>query len=260
MVNRYAPWRYFLLALVIVIGAVYAAPNLYGEDPALQISHRVNLIDESELNNIRSLLETEGIEHRSVELDGNNVLVRFDSEDAQLRAASRVRDLLQASDTRYGVALNLAPATPDWLTSLNALPMYLGLDLRGGVHFLMEVDMDAAIEKSMERAAGELRSFMREEKIRYKAVQANKTSISVRFTSQEDRDSARQKLEDEYRDFEFDAQEPGQRTGRCRAGDSAAGRLKGRGAVARRAGHRARQGNPRRHRDSGVSPRARQFR
>ena len=203
MVNRYAPWRYFLLALVIVIGAVYAAPNLYGEDPALQISHRVNLIDESELNNIRSLLETEGIEHRSVELDGNNVLVRFDSEDAQLRAASRVRDLLQASDTRYGVALNLAPATPDWLTSLNALPMYLGLDLRGGVHFLMEVDMDAAIEKSMERAAGELRSFMREEKIRYRAVQAGRGGISIRFASAEERDAARLALEEEYRDYQF---------------------------------------------------------
>ena len=203
MVNRYAPWRYILLILIIAVGAIYAAPNLYGEDPAVQITHRVNLIDEGELNNVKSLLQSENIDYRSAELDGNNVLVRFDSEDTQLRAASQIRTALEASDKRYGVALNLAPATPDWLTMLNALPMYLGLDLRGGVHFLMEVDMDSAIEKSLNRASGELRSFMREEKLRYKAVQSNKTSISVRFTTQEARDAARLILEDEFRDYEF---------------------------------------------------------
>jgi preprotein translocase subunit SecD len=203
MVNRYAPWRYILLILIVAIGVIYATPNLYGEDPALQITHRINLIDEGELNNIKSLLQSENIEHRSVELDGNNVLVRFASEDAQLKAATLMRDLLFASDKRYSIALNLAPATPDWLTALSALPMYLGLDLRGGVHFLMEVDMDSAIEKSLNRASGELRSFMREEKVRYKAVQASKNSVSIRFTSVEARDAARLILEEEFRDFEF---------------------------------------------------------
>ena len=201
MVNRYAPWRYILLILIIAIGALYATPNLYGEDPALQITHRVNLVDEGELNNIRSTLETEAIDFRSLELDGNNVLVRFDSEEAQLKAATQLREALYASDRRYSIALNLAPATPEWLTALSALPMYLGLDLRGGVHFLMEVDMESAIEKSLERAAGELRSFMREEKIRYKAVQATAKKISVRFVSLEDRDAAKLLLEEEYRDF-----------------------------------------------------------
>jgi preprotein translocase subunit SecD len=203
MVNRYAPWRYILLLLIIVIGAVYAAPNLYGEDPALQISHRVNLIDEAELGNISSLLENEGVDYRSVELDGNNILVRFDSEEKQLRAADQVREALFANDRRYSIALNLAPATPDWLTGLNALPMYLGLDLRGGVHFLMEVDMESAIEKSLERFSGEMRTFMREEKVRYKAVLASSDKISIRFASAEARDSARLLLEDEFRDFEF---------------------------------------------------------
>ena len=203
MVNRYAPWRYILLLLVIAVGAIYAAPNLYGEDPALQITHRVNLVDEGELNNIRSLLETEGVDYRSIELDGNNVLVRFDSEEAQLRAAEQVRDALDRVDRRYGVALNLAPATPDWLTALNALPMYLGLDLRGGVHFLMEVDMDSAIEKSLERAAGEMRGYLREQKVRYQGVQATSEKISVRFKTAEARDAARLILEEEYRDFEF---------------------------------------------------------
>jgi preprotein translocase subunit SecD len=203
MVNRYAPWRYILLLLVVVIGAVYAAPNLYGEDPALQISHRVNLIDAAELGNIKSLLDNEGIDYRSIELDGNNLLVRFDSEEKQLRASTEVREALFETDRRYSIALNLAPATPDWLTALNALPMYLGLDLRGGVHFLMEVDMGSAIEKSLQRAAGELRGFMREEKIRYKAVQSSVSNISIRFDNAEDRDSARLLLEEEYRDFEF---------------------------------------------------------
>ena len=203
MVNRYAPWRYVLLILIIAIGIIYATPNLYGEDPALQIAHRVNLADQRELDNIKSLLETEGIEYRSIELDGNNVLVRFASEGAQLKAATLVREALYATDRRYSIALNLAPATPEWLTSLNALPMYLGLDLRGGVHFLMEVDMESAIEKSLNRAAGEMRSFMREEKIRYKAVQASSRKVTIRFTSAETRDAARLLLENEYRDFEF---------------------------------------------------------
>ncbi|MCP4765902.1 MAG: protein translocase subunit SecD [Gammaproteobacteria bacterium] len=203
MVNRYAPWRYILLLLIIVIGAVYAIPNLYGEDPALQITHRVNLIDDAELGNIKSLLENEGIDYRSIELDGNNLLVRFDSEEKQLRAATQVGEALYDIDRRYSIALNLAPATPDWLAGLNALPMYLGLDLRGGVHFLMEVDMESAIEKSLQRAAGEIRSFMREEKVRYKAVQTSVRDISIRFDNAENRDGARLLLEDEYRDFEF---------------------------------------------------------
>ena len=203
MVNRYAPWRYILLLLIIAIGAVYATPNLYGEDPALQITHRVNLIDQAEVGNIKSLLDNGGVDYRSIELDGNNILVRFDSEEQQLRAATQVREALYENDRRYGIALNLAPATPEWLTSLSALPMYLGLDLRGGVHFLMEVDMEAAIEKSLERSAGEMRGFLREEKIRYKAVQASGNKISVRFANVETRDNARLLLEDEYRDFEF---------------------------------------------------------
>ncbi len=203
MVNRYAPWQYLLLLLIVVIGAIYATPNLYGEDPALQISHRVNLMDQAELDNLKSLLESERVDYRSVELDGSNLLVRFDSEEKQLRAAAQVRDALDATDKRYSIALNLAPATPEWLTNLNALPMYLGLDLRGGVHFLMEVDMQAAIEKSLERSAGEMRSFLREEKVRYKSVQASSDRISIRFASEEARESAGLLLEDEYRDFEF---------------------------------------------------------
>ena len=203
MVNQYAPWKYILLTLIVLIGLIYATPNLYGEDPAVQISHRVNLIDEVELARVNDLLKNEGIEYRSIELDTGFLLIRFDSGDQQLKAVTQIREILADIDKRYGVALNLAPATPEWLTNINALPMYLGLDLRGGVHFLMEVDMDSAIEKSLERVAGEIRIFMRGEKIRYKSVQVIGEKIRTRFNSVAARDGARLKLEDEYRNFLF---------------------------------------------------------
>jgi len=203
MVNQYAPWKYILLILIVVLGLVYAAPNLYGEDPALQISHRVKLIDETEVKQISSLLENEKIDYQSIALDSGNILVRFENTEQQLKAATTLGDILRDTDKQYGVALNLAPATPDWLASFNALPMYLGLDLRGGVHFLMEVDMESAIDKSLERAVGEIRSFMRGEKIRYRTVQTEARAIKIRFAQAAERDAARLVLENEYRDFVF---------------------------------------------------------
>ena len=203
MVNHYAPWKYILLILVLAFGFIYATPNLYGEDPAVQISHRVNLVDEEELGQISSLLENEKIDYRSISLEVGNILIRFADTEQQLKAASTIGDILRKTDRRYGVALNLAPATPDWLANLSALPMYLGLDLRGGVHFLMEVDMESAIDKSLKRAEGEVRSFMRGEKIRYKTVNTESRSINVRFANVEERDAARLTLENEYRDFIF---------------------------------------------------------
>ena len=203
MVNHYAPWKYILLIVILTLGFIYATPNLYGEDPAVQISHRVNLVDEEELGQISSLLENENIDYRSISLEAGNILIRFADTGQQLKAASTIGDILRETDRRYGVALNLAPATPDWLTNLNALPMYLGLDLRGGVHFLMEVDMESAIDKSLKRAEGEIRSFMRGEKIRYKTVNTESRTIKVRFAKLEERDAARLTLENEYRDFVF---------------------------------------------------------
>ncbi len=203
MVNQYAPWKYILLIFVVVLGLLYATPNLYGEDPAVQISHRVNLVDDDELKQISSLLENERIDYQSITLETGNILIRFENTEQQLKAATKIGEILRESDKRYGVALNLAPATPDWLTGLNALPMYLGLDLRGGVHFLMEVDMESAIEKSLQRSEGEIRSFMRGEKIRYKTVSTDDRGIKVRFAQVTERNSARLKLEEEYRDFIF---------------------------------------------------------
>ena len=203
MVNQYPAWKYLLLIIIVGLGALYATPNLYGEDPAVQISHRVNLIDANEMAHVRDILLAQGIEFRSIELNLNNILVRFDSEAEQLLASTQIRNALQRIDSRYSVALNLAPATPAWMAELNALPMYLGLDLRGGVHFLMEIDMNSAIEKSLQRLESEIKSFMREEKIRYKSVRSGAQTIKLAFADAEIRDLAKLQLEDRFRDFLF---------------------------------------------------------
>ncbi len=205
MLNTYPLWKYLLLIVVLVLGIIYAAPNLYGEDPAVQISHRVKLINDAEVKHIRDTLTNLGIKYKSIEQGPGQILVRFDSTEEQLKAASQLKDALRAEDTRYSVALNLAPATPQWLRSMNALPMYLGLDLRGGVHFLMEVDMEAAIKKALERVSTEVRGFLRENKVRYRTVSPQNDSLVIRFASAEERDKALPLMEEEFRDFLFDS-------------------------------------------------------
>jgi len=209
MLNTYPLWKYLLLIVVLVLGIIYAAPNLYGEDPAVQISHRVKLIGDGEVKHIKDTLTNLGIKYKSIEQGPGHILVRFNSEEEQLKAASQLKDALRAEDTRYSVALNLAPATPEWLRSMNALPMYLGLDLRGGVHFLMEVDMEAAIKKALERVSTEVRGFLRENKVRYRTVSPQNDSLVVRFASAEERDKAQALLEEEFRDFLFDSYDDG---------------------------------------------------
>ncbi len=207
--NHYSLWKYIMLIAVVAIGIIYAAPNLYGDDPAIQISHRVNLINNDELENVKSVLSTQRIDYKNISLESGYILVRFHNTEEQLNAASKMKDALEAQDRRYGVALNLAAATPEWLSSLNALPMYLGLDLRGGVHFLMEVDMETAIQKSLERLSTDIRTYLRGEKIRYQTVNAKKRSLAIRFSSAEIRDTALLKLEEDYREFVFDLEDDG---------------------------------------------------
>jgi len=198
-----------MLIAVMALGIIYATPNLYGDDPAIQISHRINLINAQELDIIKSELRVQNIEYKKISLESGYVLVRFNSTEEQLNAATKMKDAMEAKDRRYGVALNLAAATPEWLSSMNALPMYLGLDLRGGVHFLMEVDMDTAIQKSLERLSTDIRSYLRGEKIRYQTVNAKKRSLSIRFASLEIRDQAMLKLEEDYREFVFQLDDDG---------------------------------------------------
>ncbi len=168
MLNRYPWWKYLVVGLVVLIGALYALPNLYGDDPAIQISPARGLqLDDVVFGRVQAGLAGAGVVVKSLELTPQRLLVRLTDTEAQLKAADVVESELGPG---YTVALNLATSTPAWLRAINALPMYLGLDLRGGVHFLMEVDMDAAVKQAEESAAGDLRTRLREQKVRYRSI------------------------------------------------------------------------------------------
>ena len=195
MMNQYPIWKYLLLVIVLVVGAIYALPNVYGEDPALQISAGRNAsIDEAVRDRLVSTLDTAGITVKQAEVKPGQLLIRFNDTETQLKAVDYVKSEL---GTNYVVALNLAPATPGWLNSLNALPMYLGLDLRGGVHFLMEVDMKAAAERALERYGNDVRSLLREARIRYAMIRAESQGVRVIFRSNEDREQSRELIRKE---------------------------------------------------------------
>ncbi|MGD9600702.1 MAG: protein translocase subunit SecD [Gammaproteobacteria bacterium] len=167
--NQYPLWRYLLVLAVIVVGTLYALPNLYGQDPALQISPRRSApIDEALTKRIGDALAGAGIALQATERSSNRILLRFADDRARAAALPVVNETLGTRD--YLVAFNLAPATPAWLRSLGAKPMYMGLDLRGGVHFLMQVDTAAVQRQLEERFISELRTALREDKIRFRTV------------------------------------------------------------------------------------------
>ncbi|NIG87503.1 protein translocase subunit SecD [Serratia symbiotica] len=189
MLNRYPLWKYLILIVVILIGLLYALPNLYGEDPALQITGaRGAAASETTLDQIRTVLEKDHIAGKSIALENGAILVRFNAPDVQLRA----REALMAElGDKFVVALNLAPATPSWLVMLGAEPMKLGLDLRGGVHFLMEVDMNTALGKLQEQTMDTLRSELREKGIPYASIRKlSNNGVEVRFRDDTTRDKA----------------------------------------------------------------------
>ena len=179
MRNRYPVWKNLLILTVLAFGIIYSLPNFYGEDPSVQLSPSRNAkIDESLVNQIDKLLGDNGVKAKASELTDKRVLVRFNDTDSQIKA----EELLKTNmGDKYSVALNLAPATPGWLRAINAKPMYLGLDLRGGVHFMLQVDMDAAVTQAQDRFAEDIRTDLRESKIRYLSVEREKSSILVKF-------------------------------------------------------------------------------
>ncbi|PWV59042.1 protein translocase subunit SecD [Plasticicumulans acidivorans] len=192
--NQFAWWKNLLIALACVIGVLYALPNLYGEDPAVQISAtRSANVDTALLGRVQTELDNAGLKPKAAELANGRLLVRFTDTDEQLKAADRVGQLL---GNDYVVALNLAPSTPAWLRSLDAAPMFLGLDLRGGVHFLMEVDMKAVIHQLEERYAEDVRTLLRSEKVRYAAVGRSNGGIKVKFREAADKTAAEAVIRD----------------------------------------------------------------
>ncbi|MGD2138381.1 MAG: protein translocase subunit SecD, partial [Gammaproteobacteria bacterium] len=209
--NRYPVWKYLLIILVLLVAVIYALPNLYGEDPALQISGtRAGSMDESLAATIETTLAAADIPVKAMESGEGRLLVRFHDTEAQLKAVDYVKAALGKD---YVVALNLAPATPGWLQHFNALPMYLGLDLRGGVHFLLEVDMDGAVKQAIERYSGDLRTLLREAKIRYAMIRAEDKGVRILLRSAADRDSAYAVIHGEFPDLQLEEIDKGGKPG-----------------------------------------------
>lgn len=201
MLNQYSSWKYILLLVVLVVGSLYALPNIYGSDPAIQISAtRNNVVDSNTQSAVLEALKATNISLRRSVLDDKGLLLRFDGVEEQLKAADSLSDALGEN---YIVALNLAPATPNWLRSMNAKPMYLGLDLRGGLHFLMEVDTDLVLRQAMESNANDIRGALRKKKIRYLSVRDNKEKVTVKFRSAEVRDKAMLAVRKDLNDLEL---------------------------------------------------------
>jgi len=179
MLNHYPLWKNLLLLGILLLAVIYAVPNLYPEDPSIQISHDSGELPAGLEIQVKRILENNKHEFKSVEeTDLKQLLIRFEDTEEQLAVADELKSSLSS---QHVVALNLAPAVPEFLQTLNAGPMSLGLDLRGGVHFLMQVDMNAAINKALDRYQGDFRASLREQKVRYAGVTQENGQLSVRF-------------------------------------------------------------------------------
>jgi len=189
MLNSFPRWKYILLAVVLVIGLIYALPNIYGEDPAVQIIGLQGVVADTALQTkVKQTLDANKLKYKTIALDNGQLLVKFANTEVQLTS----RDLLKTTlGTNYSVALNLAPATPYWLSAVGAEPMKLGLDLRGGVRFLMEVDVASNVKRRVDSVYNDLRTGFRQEKIHYSSFVLNPdNTMSISFDSKADRESA----------------------------------------------------------------------
>ncbi|RKZ96300.1 MAG: protein translocase subunit SecD, partial [Gammaproteobacteria bacterium] len=205
--NHYPLWKNLLIVSIVVIGIFYALPNLYGDDPAVQVSAgRQGTVDLALVSKVEAALKAESISYKRAELEDDRLMVRFADADTQLKAKEVLNNTIVGD---YIIALNLAPTTPGWLAAFGAEPMNLGLDLRGGVHFLMEVDMDAAVKLSLNSYASELRTLLRDKKIRYKKIQVGTDNVTIGFRSVEHRDSAESIIGSQYNQLEIEAVEDG---------------------------------------------------
>ena len=198
--NRYPLWKYVLIAVALAVGILFTLPNLFPEVPAVQISSSkaATKVDAALLGTIEDSLKAASIPIRGAALDATGIKVRFSDPDTQLKA----KDALQRKlGDDYIVALNLLSSSPQWLAAIGALPMYLGLDLRGGVHFLLQVDMKAALDKAADRYTTDIRSLLRENKIQYGGVGREGTNVVVRFKDEAERAKARTLIEKTYGDL-----------------------------------------------------------
>ncbi|MDS4015099.1 MAG: protein translocase subunit SecD [Candidatus Accumulibacter sp.] len=211
--NRYPLWKYVIVALAVVFGFLYTLPNFFGESPAVQVSSgkATVKVDSKVLERVVATLQAAGIENSGIFLDANGVKVRLRDTDAQLKAKDLIEKQFNpdAGDAQYVVALNLLSSSPQWLSSLHALPMYLGLDLRGGVHFLLQVDMRGALTKRLDALGGDLRTLLRDKNVRHAGITREGERVTIRFRDADTRTRARQIVEDNQPDLQLAEQGEG---------------------------------------------------
>src|ERR1700693_1372595 len=198
--NRYSAWKYVLIGVALFVGIVYTLPNFFPEVPAVQVStSKVNIkIDTSTLQTVEDALKAANIAYRGETIDPTGIKVRFDDADTRLKA----KDVLQQKlGDDYIVALNQVSSSPRWLASIGALPMYLGLDLRGGVYFLEAVDMKAALDKAADRYLTDIRSLLREKKVQYAGIAREGQNVAIRFRDAGERDKANGELRNSFPDL-----------------------------------------------------------
>ena len=205
--NRYPWWKYSILAIALVIGMLYTLPNFFGEAPAVQVSSAKATVkvDAAVVNRVEQAIKAASLNADFVHLEGNSIKARFGNTDDQIKAKDAIARAMNPdpADPSFIVALNLLSRSPGWLTSLHALPMYLGLDLRGGVHFLMQVDMKAALSKKADSLGGDVRSMLRDKNIRHAGISRDGNAVVVRFRDQAVLTQARLLLSDQLPDMQW---------------------------------------------------------
>ncbi len=201
MQNHFPLWKNLLILIIFGIGIIYSLPNLYGDDPSVQVSStQAATVTQEQANQIESDIKSSGVPVKAFEFKDGRILARFNNTDDQLKAADFLRDKMGGN---YTVALNLAPTTPGWLRAVGAQAMYLGLDLRGGVHFLLEVDMDAAVRQAEDRYTDDLRLALRSAKLRYQSVAKDNGFIKVTLKSAEDKPALLSLLDKDFRTLDI---------------------------------------------------------
>ena len=200
--NRYPTWKYAFIGIIILIGLLYTIPNFFGESPAVQVSPAKSSLKTNPelLKKVEAALNLANIKFNGIFLDANGVKVRFDNPDDQIAAKDK---LIASLGKDYSVALNLLSQTPSWLLAIGAKPMYLGLDLRGGVHFLLQVDMKAALDKSAESSVGDFRTALRREKVNYFGITREGQAVQVRFSDKNELFKALKVLKKDYPDLTY---------------------------------------------------------
>ncbi|WP_408594485.1 protein translocase subunit SecD [Limnohabitans sp.] len=204
--NRYPFWKYAIICIALLVGCVYTLPNFFGEAPAVQVSSgKASVkVDQAVQERVQEALKAASITPDVLTLENGSLKVRFDNTDTQLKAKDAIQHALvpDANDPTYVVALNLLSRSPAWLSALNAAPMYLGLDLRGGVHFMLQVDMPAALTKKTESLAGDIRTTLREKNVRHSGIGRNGQTIEVRFREMATLESAQRVIQDQFADLQ----------------------------------------------------------